>query len=42
MTQAVRDSHGKEIPIVAHRKNHTEWLITMKAEDWFKLYNEAK
>lgn len=42
MTQAVRDSHGKEIPIVAHRKNHTEWLITMKAEDWFKLYNEKE
>jgi hypothetical protein len=42
MSQAVRDGHGKKIPIVAHRKNHTEWLITMRAEDWFKLYNETK
>lgn len=43
IAQAVRDCEagGKGlIPIVAHRKNHTEWLITMKANDWFKLYRE--
>jgi len=28
------------IPIVAHRKNHCEWLITMTAEDWFNFYRE--
>lgn len=43
--QAVRDSTAAgngDIPIVAHRKNDCEWLITMRAEDWFKLYREYK
>lgn len=41
--QAIRDSNaeGKEnIPIVAHRRDRKEWLVTMRAEDWFKLYRE--
>lgn len=43
MDQATRDSEAAgngDIPIVAHRKNHCEWLVTMKADDWFKLYRE--
>lgn len=40
MAQAIHDSMGKKIPIVAHRKNNCEWLVTMRAEDWFKLYRE--
>ena len=43
MEQAVRDSEGSnEVPIVAHRKNGTKWLITMKADDWFKLFLEKE
>lgn len=42
MEQAIRDCEaaGDEriLPIVAHRKNRTDWLITMRAEDWFKIY----
>ncbi|NLZ53398.1 MAG: hypothetical protein GX892_09670, partial [Thermoanaerobacteraceae bacterium] len=38
LQQAIADSKEGEIPIVAHRKNREEWLITMRAEDWFKLY----
>lgn len=38
--QAISDSRDSEIPIVAHRKNNEEWLITMRAEDWFKIYRE--
>lgn len=38
MEQSIRDNKNNDIPIVAHRKNNEEWLITMKAEDWFKLY----
>jgi len=37
MEQAVEDSDDR-IPIVAHRKNRKEWLVTMRAEDWFLLY----
>lgn len=39
--QAENDSKKfKKIPMVAHRKNRKKWLVTMYAEDWFKLYNE--
>jgi Holliday junction resolvase len=39
MSQSIGDAQGN-VPIVAHRKNNCEWLITMRAEDWFKLYRE--
>jgi len=39
IAQAVRDTND-EIPIVAHRKNNCEWLVTMRADDWFSLYRE--
>lgn len=39
MEQAVRDCNVVgELPIVAHRKNGKKWLITMTADDWFKLW----
>ena len=40
MRQSIRDSEGRGIPIVAHRRNHDKWLITMRAEDWFSLFRE--
>lgn len=40
MAQSVRDSEGKAMPIVAHRRNRSPWLITMRAEDWFRIYRE--
>lgn len=39
MTQAKHDA-GENIPIVAHRRSRCEWLVTMRAEDWFSLYRE--
>lgn len=39
MAQAKRDA-GANIPIVAHRRSRCEWLVTMRAEDWFSLYRE--
>ena len=38
MEQATRDKATSDKPIVAHRKNHEPWLITMLADDWFRLY----
>lgn len=32
MKQAIEDA-GKKMPIVAHRKNNEEWLVTLRAED---------
>lgn len=40
MDQSKRDAKEGEIPIVAHRKNNYEWLVTMPANFWFKLYKE--
>ena len=40
MKQSIRDSAGQALPIVAHRRNHDDWYITMRAVDWFKLYRE--
>ena len=33
MQQSVRDSEGRAIPIVAHRRNRDKWLITMQANE---------
>lgn len=38
--QSKRDAREGEIPTVMHRKNHCEWLVTMKLEDWIRLYAE--
>lgn len=40
MQQAIRDSEGKTVPIVAHRRNRAPWMITMLADDWFQLYKK--
>ena len=38
MEQAARDAKHGETPIVAHRKNGRQWLVTMEAGAWFDLY----
>lgn len=38
ISQAIRDAAGQRVPIVAHRRNREEWLVTMRAEDWITLY----
>lgn len=40
MAQSKRDSRDGEIPVVMHKKNNTEWFVTMTLEDWIKLYRE--
>ena len=40
MFQARRDAKTGEIPIVAHRRNGESWLVTMDADDWFRLYGK--
>ena len=34
MEQAKGDAAPGRVPVVAHRRNRTEWLVTMRAEDW--------
>lgn len=40
MTQAKADC-GSKMPVVAHRRNHSEWLVVMRAEDWFKMLRNS-
>jgi len=37
MNQARRDAGTAKTPIVAHKRNHCNWLITMDAETFFSL-----
>ena len=39
LAQARRDA-GDKIPIVAHRKNHCEWVVIMPAEYFFEMARE--
>lgn len=40
MAQAIRDSERMNdgIPTLFHRRNRKPWLVTMRLEDWLKLY----
>lgn len=38
--QAIRDAKEEELPVVMHRKNNCEWLVTMPLEEWISLYRE--
>lgn len=40
LQQSIRDARDAEVPIVMHRKNRTEWKITMRFEDWMEMYKE--
>ena len=40
MAQAIHDAKDGELPTVFHRKNHSEWLVTMRLDDWMQLYKE--
>lgn len=38
MEQSKRDAGANEMPLVAHKRSRTEWLVTMPFTDWIKLY----
>ena len=41
MDQAKRDSEGTgKIPVVFHKKNNAEILVTMRFDDWMQIYKE--
>lgn len=41
MAQATRDAKEGELPAVFHKKNYCDILVTMKLDDWMKLYSES-
>lgn len=43
MEQAIRDSKASDrdvMPTIFHKKNYQGLMVTMRFEDWIKLYNE--
>ena len=38
--QATAEKGEGETPIVAHKRNHGEWMVTLKAADFFRLLRE--
>lgn len=43
MQQATEESIKRKdgVPTVFHRRNHKEWLVTMKLKDWMDLYKRG-
>ena len=42
VSQAKADAKDNELPTVFHRKDRSEWLVTMTLEDWIKMYKKAE
>lgn len=40
MAQSKSDARAAEIPVVVHKKNHCNILVTLELEDFMKLYRE--
>ena len=40
LNQAKKDTKPYRIPCVFHRKNRTNWKVTMNLDDWMNLYGE--
>ncbi len=40
IAQSKHDARRDEIPVVMHRKNDCEWLVTMRLEDWIEFYKD--
>lgn len=41
MAQAKSDAKQDEIPVVMHRKNKCDWLVTLSLDDFMKIYKES-
>lgn len=39
MAQSARDARVGEIPIVCHRRDRKEWLVTIKLKDFMEVLN---
>lgn len=42
MEQSIRDSERMNdgVPALFHRRNRKPWLVTMRLDDWIKIYGE--
>lgn len=42
VAQAQRDARPGEMPVVMHRRNRGQWLVTMPLENWIELYKRSE
>ena len=42
MKQSVHDARKDEIPVVMHRKNRSEWLVTLRLDDFMHLMGKKE
>lgn len=42
VAQAVGDAGNGEMPAVFHRKNNCEWLVSLRLDDFMKLYGDRQ
>lgn len=42
MKQSVHDARKDEIPVVMHRKNRSEWMVTLRLDDFMKLIGKKE
>lgn len=42
ISQAKADKKAGELGAVFHRKDRSEWLVTMTMEEWMKLYKRSE
>lgn len=40
MDQSKRDARDGEIPVVIHKKNYTDWLVTLPIDGFLEIYKE--
>lgn len=38
MKQSIDDARDGEVPVVMHRKDRHEWLVTMRLDEWMEFY----
>ena len=41
MDQSIRDAGVRKTPVVAHTRNRSGWLVTMRADDWLNLIRQS-
>lgn len=42
VAQSVQDARQGETPAVFHRKNNCEWLVTLRLDDFMRLYGDRQ
>lgn len=42
MAQAASDARPEEVPAVFHRKDRCDWLVTMRLDDFMRLYGDRQ